>query len=144
MAVAATAPMIKSIHGRIGSLVFYYRHGRQCVRIHVIPRNPDTEAQRAVRRVFGNAVRTWQTMTEEERYIFNKKARYVNMSGYNLYISGYMNTNIADRAGMKIVSRTPDISISSSSLNSITSVSPPKKGKIKAGKRRSPLKLHPG
>ncbi len=107
MATAAQGILIKSIHGRIGNLVFYCRRRTasstmtQCVRAHVIPRNPDTEAQRKVRRSFGDAVRTWQSMSLDDRHAFNRKARYLNMSGYNLYISNYIKRVI------QTVSNTP-------------------------------------
>ncbi len=90
MATAIPGIMINSLHGRLGNLVFYMRKGTQCVRVHVIPRNPDTEAQRAMRRSFADAVRSWQAMSADERYAYNRKARYLNMSGYNLYISNYL------------------------------------------------------
>ncbi len=90
MATATPNILISSIRGRIGNVVFYKRQGTQCVRLHVIPRNPNTEAQRAVRLSFGNAVRSWQAMSADERYAYNRKARYLNMSGYNLYISNYI------------------------------------------------------
>jgi hypothetical protein len=99
MATAKTNILINSISGRIGSVVFYVRRGTQCVRTHVIPRNPDTEAQRTVRRSFAGAVRSWQSITPEERYAYNRKARYLNMSGYNLYISKYL----------KIVIKAPNL-----------------------------------
>lgn len=92
MAAAAVNPLIAEIHGRTGKTVFYSRYGRTCVRMHVIPRNPDTEAQRIVRRTFAMAVKSWQVMTLEQRDKFNRKARNMNMSGYNLYISEYMRT----------------------------------------------------
>jgi hypothetical protein len=96
MATAKPNILINSISGRLGSIVFYVNHRgacsdfTQCVRSYVIPRNPDTEAQRKVRRSFGEAVRLWQSMSEDERYSYNRKARYLNMSGYNLYISKYI------------------------------------------------------
>ncbi len=90
MATATPNILINSIRGRIGNVVFYTRRGRQCVRVHVIPRNPDTEAQRVVRRAFGDAVRSWQAMSPDEQYTYTRKARHLNMSGYNLFISGYM------------------------------------------------------
>ncbi len=101
MARAKPNILINSISGRIGSVVFYTRRGRQCVRLHVIPRNPDTEAQRVVRRSFGDAVRSWQSMTEDEKYAYNRQARYLNMSGYNLYISKYL------KRLMQALSHTP-------------------------------------
>ncbi len=90
MATATPNILINSISGKMGNVVFYVRRSTQCVRMYVIPRNPDTEAQRLVRRAFGDAVRSWQSMCPEERYAYIRKARYLNMSGYNLYISEYL------------------------------------------------------
>lgn len=94
MATATPNIMLKSISGRIGSVVFYVNRGRQCVRAYVIPRNPDTEAQRFVRSCFGDAVRTWQSMTSDEKYAYTRKARNFNMSGYNLFISNHLKTKL--------------------------------------------------
>ncbi len=96
MATAKPNILINSISGRLGNVVFYTRRRAasgaitQCVRAHVIPRNPDTVAQRAVRLGFRDAVRSWQSMSADEKYTYARKARYLNMSGYNLYISKYM------------------------------------------------------
>jgi hypothetical protein len=90
MATATPNILINSISGRIGNVVFYCRYGKQCVRVHVIPRNPDTEAQRIVRRAFGDAVRAWQSLSPDEQYDYTRKSRHLNMSGYNLYISIYL------------------------------------------------------
>ncbi len=125
MATAVPGIIINSIRGRIGSLVFYKRMGTHCVRTHVIPRNPDTEAQRIVRRGFGNAVRSWQALTTDEKYTFNKRARYMNMSGYNLYISEYMKTNISPAVKAFKSSLAQEQAASALSLNPIPSVSPP-------------------
>ncbi|MBN2403170.1 MAG: hypothetical protein JXN64_12320 [Spirochaetes bacterium] len=107
MATAALNPIITSISGRMGGVVFYSRHGRQCVRSHVIPRNPDTEAQKACRRTFAGAVKSWQSMAQDEKYIFIRKARYLQMSGYNLYISQYMTkrASAVSNPGVKKISR---------------------------------------
>jgi len=96
MATATPNILINSISGRLGNVVFYTRRRavngtlRQCVRTYVIPRNPDTEAQHAVRRSFGDAVRSWQAMSPDEKYTYIRKARHLNMSGYNFYISKYL------------------------------------------------------
>ncbi len=101
MATATPGILINSIRGRIGNLVFYCRRRAvdgartQCVLAHVIPHNPDTEAQRTVRRTFAEAVLSWQFMTTDEKYAFIRKARSLNMSGYNLFISKYMKTKIS-------------------------------------------------
>ncbi len=137
MATAIPTTMIKSISGRIGSVVFYQNRGTQCVRTHVIPRNPDTQAQRIVRRAFGDAVRSWQSMNADEQYAFIRKARFLNMSGYNLYISGYMKTRIPAMLITGTSKAYPDNTLNSSSLNRIHSVS-------KTYKAGSGTNTHPG
>jgi hypothetical protein len=101
MATATPNIMLKAISGRIGNVVFYTNRGRQCVRTYVVPRNPDTAAQRAVRRSFGDAVRSWQAMSQDEQYAYTRKARSLNISGYNLYISNYL------KRAMQAVNYTP-------------------------------------
>ena len=90
MATAKLNPLITEISGRIGVLVFYKRRNKQCIRTYVVPRNPDTFAQKIVRGNFADAVKAWQSITPDEKYIFTRKARKLQMSGYNLYISIYM------------------------------------------------------
>jgi hypothetical protein len=90
MATATLNPVLTSISGRIGSVVFYSRYNKQCIRQYVIPRNPDTIAQRSNRQSFANAVKSWQALTEKEKNKYNRKASNLNMSGYNLYISDFM------------------------------------------------------
>lgn len=92
MATAAPSAYINSLRGRLGSVVFYKRYGTQCARTWIIPRNPNTESQRKIRRLFAEAVRAWQAMDPEQQYSFIRKARHTNMSGYNLFISNYMKT----------------------------------------------------
>jgi len=125
MAKAIPGIIITSIHGRMGNLVFYYRHGTQCVRTHVIPRNPDTEAQRTVRRTFGDAVRSWQALSADSRCAFIRRAHTMSMSGYNLYISEYMKATITGMRGTDTLSLTSDIAPLSFYLNPLTSVSKP-------------------
>ena len=123
MAIATTNIMIKSIHGRIGNLVFYYRNGVQCVRSYVVPCNPDTEAQRTVRRAFGDAVRSWQAMSADGRHAYNRKARFMNMSGYNLFISEFMKKDIKTCGDKAYLVSTKNYIPDPSSLNPLTSVS---------------------
>jgi hypothetical protein len=90
MAIVTLNPLIISMSGRCGSFVFYRRHGKNCIRIHVIPRNPDTERQRTVRYAFAEAVKTWQSMNRDEKEKYIIRAHSLPMSGYNLFISEYM------------------------------------------------------
>jgi hypothetical protein len=79
--------MIKSLSGRVGSLVFYMNHGQAYARSYVIPRNPDSPSQRKRRCLFAAAVRAWQHIPEMQKKLWNAKARRLVMSGYNLFIS---------------------------------------------------------
>ncbi|MBN2041550.1 MAG: hypothetical protein JW864_16050 [Spirochaetes bacterium] len=93
MATAALNPIIQSISGRFGNAVFYRRGNTQCVRTYVVPRNPDTALQREIRKSFASAVKSWQAMTQEEKYAYTRKARNLGMTGYNLFISVYITGN---------------------------------------------------
>lgn len=54
------------------------------------PSNPQTEDQQANRSNFANAVSGWQGLSESEKMSYNESAKFLNMSGYNLYIRRYM------------------------------------------------------
>ena len=99
MAIIQLNPMLVAMRGAIGGIVLYNRYDRQCARRHVRPANPDTEAQRAVRRTFGDAVRSWQGLSAEEKDSWTRRARKLSMSGYNLYISRFMRENISRDKG---------------------------------------------
>ncbi|MBN1533809.1 MAG: hypothetical protein JXA20_14155 [Spirochaetes bacterium] len=94
MARIALASYLKTLHGVLGDVVFYSRYGREYARPYVTPANPDTGAQRAIRGTFGDAVRAWQGLPREEKVRWNRQARWLPMSGYNLFISRYMKENI--------------------------------------------------
>ena len=55
-----------------------------------IPSNPQTVPQQANRSIFADAVSTWQGLTDEQKEVYNKKTKYKNLSGYNLYLSEYL------------------------------------------------------
>jgi hypothetical protein len=90
MATVRLNPAFDSAHGRLGKIVLYNRNGIQCARSYAVPRNPDTPAQRENRKTFAEAVKLWQGLTPEEKYRYNRNARKLKMSGYNLFISGYL------------------------------------------------------
>lgn len=90
MAKVTLASYFTEMSGRLGNYVFYNSYDMEYVRSYVIPQNPDTDAQKAVRKTFGDAVRSWQSLTFEEHLKYNKKARRLQLSGYNLYISIYI------------------------------------------------------
>jgi len=94
MAVVTLNPVFRSMKGRIGGIVFYNNNDMLYARIKAIPANPDTEEQRIVRKTFGDAVRSWQSLPIEDKQKYNKKARRLSKKGYNLYISLYMKNNL--------------------------------------------------
>lgn len=90
MATITLNPSFDRLNSRIGRMIFYTRSGTQCVRSHVKPRNPDTPEQRKNRNTFREAVKLWQSLTEEEKNVYRKKARRLRITGYNLFISRYL------------------------------------------------------
>jgi len=95
MAIVTLNPVFESMRGKIGNIVLYNNDSTLCARVKARPVNPDTEKQRSVRRNFGDAVRSWQSLTEEDKKRYNKKARRLSKKGYNLYISEYIKNNPA-------------------------------------------------
>jgi len=69
--------------GKMDKVVHYNRLGTQCVRRHVIPANPNTEAQRGNRTTFADAVKAWQQMPDDEKIFWNKKAAALRRKGKN-------------------------------------------------------------
>jgi len=96
MAKVKLNPMFASLDGKIGRIVHFSRYGRQYCRIHVVPANPRTDCQQAVRNIFAEAVRSWRELSPEAQGEYNRRARYMPLSGYNLYISRYMKANMAE------------------------------------------------
>ena len=94
MAVATLHPMFMDTRGKMGRLVYYNRRGTECIRRHVVPRNPDTNAQRTIRTSFSDAVHAWQALPLSEKAQWNHKARYKPMTGYNMFVSRYMKQNL--------------------------------------------------
>ena len=58
-----------------------------------IPSNPQTVPQQSNRSKFANAIIGWQGLTSDQKNVYNERAKYKNISGYNLYISEYLLSN---------------------------------------------------
>lgn len=52
--------------------------------------NPQTEIQQENRYKFAEAVLAWQDLTEQEKTVYNELSTGTNKSGYNIFISRYM------------------------------------------------------
>lgn len=69
--------------------VFATWKGRQYRRSYVIPANPRTPAQRAVRSSFKNAVDAWHNFSALQKEAYNYLATPYQISGFNLWVSRY-------------------------------------------------------
>jgi hypothetical protein len=87
MACVTLHPALQSISGRIGNIVFYASKGQQFARSYVVPRNPDTAAQRERRTLFAEAVARWQSLSGHSKEKWNRKALGTVRTGYTLFIS---------------------------------------------------------
>ncbi len=57
------------------------------------PTNPQTEAQQSNRATFADAVAAWQSLTTEQKAVYNTRAVGKNLFGYHLFIREYMLSN---------------------------------------------------
>lgn len=55
-----------------------------------IPSNPKTESQQSRRSIFADGVSGWQSLSEDEKNIYRKKAEGLRMSGFNFYMREYL------------------------------------------------------
>lgn len=73
--------------------VFAKWKGIQYRRKYVIPANPKTVAQTAIRTKFTNAVAKWHTWNTIRQLVFSFLASGVSMSGFNLLVSRWQKAN---------------------------------------------------
>jgi len=91
--VPATMVKVTNIFGDVYSGaagkagVFARWKGRQYRRKYVIPANPKTTMQQAVRASFTNAVNFWHTLSSIQRLAFSYLATGLVMSGFNYLVS---------------------------------------------------------
>ena len=52
--------------------------------------NPQTEAQQANRQKYADSVLAWQNLTDEQKLVYNNKAKGRKLSGYNLFQKQYL------------------------------------------------------
>lgn len=61
--------------------------GRNYVRAHTIPFNPQTPTQVNVRKAFTLLVAYWQTQTAPQKLVWDEFAKQFQMSGFNQFVS---------------------------------------------------------
>ena len=96
MAKITLDPKYRDVYGKTGDLVHYKWRGKDCCRIYLVPRNPDTRAQKINRKLFGEASASWRELPVETKNFYNfiVLKEKSDMSGFNLYVSRYMTGRI--------------------------------------------------
>jgi len=90
MATAQLNPVITSLSGGVGNLVFYKRYGRTVMRTWIMPPNPRTVKQQSNRARFAQAMAAWQGLRADDKALYNARAKKLRITGHNLFISRYM------------------------------------------------------
>lgn len=54
------------------------------------PTNPQTPAQQANRQKFANGVTAWNNLTDQQKAVYNEKAKRENFYGYNIFMREYL------------------------------------------------------
>ncbi|HRZ29123.1 MAG TPA: hypothetical protein P5346_02925 [Spirochaetota bacterium] len=93
MASLMLNPVITSIRGTVGGLVFYQRNGKTVSRTWIMPPNPRTQKQQSNRARFAQAMAAWQGLRAGEKQSYNSRAKKLNMTGHNLFISERMKSD---------------------------------------------------
>ena len=68
------------------------KYGKRChvQEKHYRPTNRQTEIQQAHRQVYTDGYTAWRALTEEQKDVYNNKAKQKRMSGYNIFMREYM------------------------------------------------------
>lgn len=57
---------------------------------YYIPKDNKTEVQLAQRQAVRNAVLSWQSLTNEQKLVYNERAKGKARSGYNIFVKEYL------------------------------------------------------
>lgn len=86
MALVTFSPLISDIRGKTADAVFASWKGRNYVRQRVVPANPQSVAQTAVRDSLAEAVAIWQQLPAALQTGYGNAAANLNISGYNDFV----------------------------------------------------------
>jgi len=59
----------------------------------VVPKNPRTETQQNWRAVFIAAMAAWKLLTENQKSVYNERAKRFQIHGVNLFVREWLNSN---------------------------------------------------
>jgi hypothetical protein len=57
------------------------------------PTNPQTTAQQTRRTVFANGIAEWQSLTSEQKAVYNKSGTKVGRTGMNLFMREWLKSH---------------------------------------------------
>ena len=57
---------------------------------YYVPTNPQTIPQQANRQKITDGVIAWQALTDSQKDVYNERAKYKKLSGYNLFLKEYL------------------------------------------------------
>ena len=60
---------------------------------YYIPSNPRTAPQTAVRNTFANGMSSWASLTQEQKNVYNTRAKEYYMHGVNLYMREWLRSH---------------------------------------------------
>ena len=88
----ATLPLLSaSAQGSVGRCLTYSRRsGGNRVRYQRKQKDANTDNQIPRRLMVQQGVVNWQGFTDEQKDVYNNRAKGLSMSGYNLYMSDYL------------------------------------------------------
>lgn len=118
--------IITAASGSLGGLTASHNRGGQYLRARVIPTNPSSGPQVAIRAIFGSLATAWQTLTDDQRAawttyainvpVINRLGDPINLTGQQMYIR---NNTAAVQVGLPRVDDGPTI-FASDALSPVT------------------------
>lgn len=101
MGILTEGAIVSEVRGSVGSRTFSKNAYGPYVKNKLIQTNPNTAKQQGKRSTFRNAVQAWQALTDDQRKLWrnwalenptkNSLGKQVVLSGFNMFISCYMN-----------------------------------------------------
>ena len=91
-----TSQIFSKLSGTMGGTVASHNRGGQYLRALVVPVNPNTPLQQAVRTIFANLAQAWSLLTDLQRAawddyganvpVTNRVGDTINLTGFNMYL----------------------------------------------------------
>lgn len=72
--------------GKIGPLIIEQRREGQYIRSRQPIKGPPSEKQKAMRKLYGQAVGMWKALPPDLKEVWNIKANLYRISGFNLFL----------------------------------------------------------